>query len=257
MESPLYRGSLTSQVTASRIASSSHALRYQVGSHLISLTVRALLDSSPNATTMSTNDDDRTLPTGETSRLVRRACDEASLKHLGELYEHVAPSIYAWAGVHVRGRLRARLDPEDLLQEICFRAHRAFAQYDPERGSFRGWIFGIAHNVLREALRSLHAHRTPDGSTYRTCVLEDIPDDATSVGERIARDDMMRTFLTWTESLDDTDRRLLLLRGLEGRSHAEVAERVGLTIEVTHKRWQRLCARLRTAPLPTLLAIEV
>lgn len=42
---------------------------------------------------------------------------------------------------------------EDLLAETWLQAFAARRTFDPARGSARGWLFGVAHNVLAQHLR--------------------------------------------------------------------------------------------------------
>jgi len=58
------------------------------------------------------------------------------------LYGRAAPALFAWAALHVGEPLRARLDPEDVLQEVSCRAFERFDTFDPGRSSFHAWIFG-------------------------------------------------------------------------------------------------------------------
>jgi len=37
---------------------------------------------------------------------------------------------------------------EDLLMEIILKAYENLPKYDPEKGSFKSWVFAIAHNEL-------------------------------------------------------------------------------------------------------------
>ena len=59
-------------------------------------------------------------------------------------FAELAPALHAWAYLRVRGALRQRLDPDDLVQEIAVRACLRAADYDSQRGTFRQWIFGFA-----------------------------------------------------------------------------------------------------------------
>ena len=165
-------------------------------------------------------------------------------------WDAVAPAVAAWARLRVRPGLRRRLDPEDLVQEVCARAYVGAAGFDPERGAFRRWVFGIAGNVLREALVQLG--REPRGavSLSGTGLLARLPDDATAVSRRVARDEALAGFCAWVDGWEGPERELLVLRGLEGRPHAEVAEILGLATETVKKRWQRLAERVRSQGAP-------
>ena len=50
------------------------------------------------------------------------------------------------------------------------------------------------------------------------------------------------------DALPEDERQLLLFRGLEGLTHAEVATLLAVTPDAVAKRWQRLCDRLRNEP---------
>ena len=195
---------------------------------------------------MSASEDDPEL-TQDLVRAARARGDEASFT---ALYARVAPSLHAWARLRVRASLRARIDADDLVQEICLRAHRAFERYDAERGPFRGWLMGIANHVLKEALADLArgGHRVPAGDSERTRLLEQIPDDATAISRRVARDEGLAALIERLGELPEEERALLVHRGLEERSHAEVAELLGLDETAIRKRWSRLLERLREAP---------
>ena len=70
----------------------------------------------------------------------------------GALYAPVAASLVAWSSLRVRRSLRTWIEPQDLAQEAVCRAFERFRTFDPSKGTFRGWLFGIANNVLRESL---------------------------------------------------------------------------------------------------------
>ncbi|MCA8959441.1 MAG: sigma-70 family RNA polymerase sigma factor [Planctomycetes bacterium] len=179
-----------------------------------------------------------------------------------ELYEPVAPSIYAWARLRIREPLQRRLDPEDLLQEICCRAFRRFDTFSPttsnERAAFRSWMFGIAHNVLKEALRGVRTRGESvfgriSGST--TIGLDAVAAKATGVSTRVARRADLAEFLAGLSGIDDQDRRILVHHGLEERTHEETATLLGISRDQAEKRWQRLRARLVERGIPPGLAL--
>ncbi len=184
----------------------------------------------------------------DTRDLVRRVeVDGVASRRFAELWERVAPALHAWASLRITAALRPRLDPDDLVQEVCCRAFLGFCNYDPERSRFRSWLFGIASHVLKSALvelgrnPSLTRAAAVDESTR---FLDRVPDRATAVSRRIAADDAFRAFLALARDLDEEERRLLLHRGLEGLSHADVAARIGVTSAAARKRWERLRERL-------------
>ena len=168
------------------------------------------------------------------------------------LFENAAPALFAWATVRIHGPLRSRCDPEDIVQEICCRAYARFSTFDPSKGEFRGWVFGIANNVLREALSELASRPPGTLATFSGSrnAWNDLSDDATAVSQRVTRNEALRTFVATLSNLPEPDQRLLIFRGCEGLSHARVAELLGIDRKAAEKRWERLLGRLRKGGAP-------
>ncbi len=161
-----------------------------------------------------------------------------------------ASALLAWAHCRVRGELRRRVEPEDLVQEVGVRAYGRHGDYDPSRGSFRQWLFGFANRVWLEALRELG--RDPLASRHRRggdSQLPGVADSVTTISRRAANDEAMRVCRAHLDALDDDDRRLLASVGLEGLGHAEASVVLGIREDSCRKRWQRLRERLQDDPL--------
>lgn len=170
--------------------------------------------------------------------------------------ERLAPALFAWAEARLGAELCAALDPQDLVQEVWCRAWRKREDFAARGVPFRYWVFRIAKNVLLEALRRLSdpgANAGTPGSTTRLFLLDNLPDHATTVSRRLARDELREQFASWLSTLDEADRALVLHVGLEGMTHAEAATRLGLNTEALSKRWQRLTQRLPTQQIPKRL----
>ncbi len=191
-----------------------------------------------------------TEPEDTTEDLAGRAWrgDERSFQ---VLYERIAPALYAWARLRIRPASRVHVDPQDLVQKVWLRAVQAFERFDPRSRSFRAWVFTIAKNILLECFRQLRnaPQGDPDaGPSTRLRVLGSLPDEVTSITDRLARDESIQRFVDCVEKQDAEDRRILILCGLEGASSRDVAALLGLSTEAVAKRWQRLRARLREQP---------
>ena len=159
----------------------------------------------------------------------------------------MTPALHAWARLRIPRGLRGRVEPEDVVQEVWCRALARITHFDPARRSFRAWIFGVAKNVVLEAIRSplLGA-----GGTSAVRALAGVPDRVTGVSRRVARDEALQRFHERIERLEDADRRLLIHCGFEDLTCAEAAERLGISRDAAIKRWQRLRARLTEEGVP-------
>ncbi|MEZ6195857.1 MAG: sigma-70 family RNA polymerase sigma factor [Planctomycetota bacterium] len=171
---------------------------------------------------------------------------------LTRLYERLAPALYAWASIRIHPRHRGRLDPYDVVQDTWWRALNAFSSFDPERGSFRAWLFRIATNVLTDGYRRL-AVRGQIPSVDREHREQALPSEAaaemTSISQAAARSDDVARIIAAVQALDPEDRTLLACCGLEGLSATDAAPALGIKPEACGKRWQRLRAELRQSPL--------
>lgn len=163
-------------------------------------------------------------------------------------FERVAPALYTWARLRIRPQLRAHLDADDLLQEVWARAYARLDHYDPAQGKLRAWLFGIARNALLESLRRLALAPRRESSTSGTTHgfrLDQRAESVTSITKRLARDEAIERLLARVEALPTDERRLFVWCGLEERTCAEAATRLGVSEEAATKRWQRLRARLK------------
>jgi RNA polymerase sigma factor (sigma-70 family) len=189
----------------------------------------------------------RFAPTFMDEQLERSDADR-SARRFERCYADVAPALYAWAELRIHPTLRARLDPQDLVQEVWLRGINSFERFDEGVTSFRAWAFKIGKNILLEAIR---ASRTEPAG--RMLPLDGLPQSVTSFTQRLAREDSVRQFLAHANELEETDRMLLLHCGLEDESCAQAAVKLGLSEDATIKRWQRLKARLRERPWSRVL----
>ncbi len=175
------------------------------------------------------------------------------------LYRRLAPALYVWVSLRVLPEIRHRLDPEDLVQDVWFSVCSHLDTFDRDIGAFRSWVFGIANNILRDELRKLRRRKriaeVLENRETRS-IVEALADEATSVTRKVSRNEQIQELLEKSRGLGDLDRKLLLFRGLEGLTLAEVAQRLDLEQDAVESRWRRLRTRLRVHLLPRGLLEE-
>lgn len=166
------------------------------------------------------------------------------------LCERLTPALLAWARLRVsRGSWQA-VDPDELVQEVWLRALSRLSTYDPAKGTFRMWIFGIAGRAFLDLLRRAVRHSSRSGQGISDDVIARVADDATAVSVRLCRDEALSRIGRRFAELSQDDLKLILYRGLEGLPHDEVARRLGIGTEAATKRWHRLRARFESEGLP-------
>src|SRR5688572_3025231 len=137
-----------------------------------------------------------------TTSLVRDAQkDRSRFEHL---YRRVAPSVFAWAKLRLRPPVKNVLEPEDVVEEVWCRALDSLHTFDPARASFRTWVFAIANHVLLKGYRRLtRAADSAVAAKLEASEVAELPDDATSISHRVARDETLDRCIARLRELDD------------------------------------------------------
>ena len=173
----------------------------------------------------------------EVQRRIRAAL-EGNPERFAPLVEAYTPALFNLAAKMTGSRQEA----EEIVQETFFRAYRSLGKFDG-RTRFLSWLFGIAVNVCRDAVR--RNRRAGSASA-----VEDLPDEPASRGARPAdeglaarqEEERLRRCLV---RLPETLRPALLLRYQEELSLAEVAEVLRIGISAAKMRIQRGLDQLR------------
>ena len=126
---------------------------------------------------------------------------------------------------------------EDAVQQALINAHDALQRTDEVR-HLRSWLYRIAHNAALNVLRtvrddvSLDDELLPSGSG---------PAEAFETSERF------RATVEALRELPERQRAALVLRELEGRSHEEIAEALGVTKGSARQHLMRARVAMRGA----------
>lgn len=172
------------------------------------------------------------------------------------LCERLTPALLAWARLRVPKGSWKPIEPEDVVQEVWLRALTRLETFDPNKGTFRMWMFGIAGRALLDLLRKAVRGASAGSDSSTEDPLARVADDATAVSTRLVRSESFQVVAQRLAALDEQDRRLIIYRGLEGLPHEDVAARLGIGVEAATKRWHRLRARLEAEGLPDELLEE-
>ena len=145
-----------------------------------------------------------------------------------------------WSPIFCTGRAHRSL-AADLTGETFAAAFGSLASYQPDRGEFPAWLFGIAHHVLA---RSLERGRVEDEARRRLGMPPVIVDDETI--ERIEQIASMNgTVLTLLGELPEPVRAAVSGRVLDEREYSELAQSLACSQSVVRQRVHRGLARLR------------
>jgi RNA polymerase sigma-70 factor, ECF subfamily len=161
------------------------------------------------------------------------------------------------ARVHLGRRLRAKLDIDDLMQELSLEAHRDIAQFrGRSEGEFVCWLRKVFATILSNQVRRYLGTRRRDlrrerpfvnrgDDTSRAAVDQNLLAPQSSPSQQAARRERAELLAAAMERLPPAYREVIVLRNIEGLSFADVAARMGRTEDSVKNIWLRALNRLR------------
>ncbi len=154
---------------------------------------------------------------------------------------------------HMVGR---RVAAEDLAQEVFLRVYRARKSYTPG-AKFSTWLFTIANNVARNALRTAGRRKEVQvetaGSGFMPATsMENIALESSGLmpARRLDKAEMAEVVRQAMESLNERQRMATVLSKFEGMSYEEIAETMDLTVQAVKSLLSRARCNLRAALEP-------
>ena len=153
-------------------------------------------------------------PSGATDdHRIARACAAGDAKVFEEIYRRFGDRMKSIAWNH----LGNQSDAEDAVQETFLKAHRAASTYTGE-ASFSTWMFRILVNTCYDLLRK------------RKRRIDEAPIDELPERTSMSVDDAKRiTLRKLLDELPEQRRSVFTLFEIEGLSHAEIGEILGIT----------------------------
>lgn len=147
------------------------------------------------------------------------------------LYERYVEAVYRYT----YRRLGTREQAEDATSQVFHKAYASLASY--QGGSFRAWLFSIAHNVVVDSYRRGHQVWPLDEA-------HEVPDRARSPEDLAIAADEQRTLHECVRLLAPDQRRVVELR-LAGLTGAEIAQVLDCNVGAIKMLQHRAMTRLR------------
>lgn len=143
----------------------------------------------------------------------------------------------------VRTQVFRSVEPEDVAQEVFLRAFRGLKTFRGQ-SSFKTWLYQIATNTARTHLER-QGRRKEDAAGRLEDEGPDSPPPARS-GEDLERDVVLRDRIDRAlAALPEDQRRIVVLRDVEGFEYKEIAELLSIPIGTVESRIFRARAKLR------------
>ena len=170
--------------------------------------------------------------------------DQSAWSQFADLY---VPLVHGFARKH--GLQEA--DAADVAQEVLRAVARAAPglDYDPRKGSFRGWLFTVVRNKLHNfrADRRRHGQGTGDTAAHELLAGQVAPgDDPAALWEQ----ECERQLFTWAAEqvrgqVQPATWQAFWRTAVEGQSGPEVAAALGMSVAAVYLAKSRVMARLR------------
>jgi RNA polymerase sigma-70 factor (ECF subfamily) len=174
---------------------------------------------------------------------LRDARDDRAWAQFVDMY---APLVYGYA----RRRGLQNADAADLTQMVLRAVASAIQRwdYDPQRGSFRGWLFTIVRSKLATFLgrERYRCRGTGDTATQLRLEAQPAPEDDSAIWDREYE---QRLFAWASEQVRGQVQRAtweaFWQTAIEGKPGKEVASSLGLSLAAVRLAKSRVLARLR------------
>jgi RNA polymerase sigma-70 factor (ECF subfamily) len=140
-------------------------------------------------------------------------------------------------------RLGGRGVADDLAGEVFVRAFAQRANYDPDLGAVRSWLYGIATNLWRNRRRSdVRGAAAVVRLQGRT---DQLTTDLEGVASAIDAERALGVVIEALQLLSDADRALVVLYAWEELSYGEISLVLDVPIGTVRSRLSRARQRLR------------
>lgn len=193
----------------------------------------------------------------QTEAWVRAARQGDSLA-LAKLLAVLHPQLRARIEAVLDQPLRARVAPEDVLQDVYLHVFQQIARFeDRGPGSFRAWVQAILDNRVADVRRAAHravrdmARDVPAWGGSSTAshwdLLDRLCSDSLTPSRVVRRDEALAALRECLSALSQAHLEVIQWRFLDGLSVAEVAARLGKSEDAVVALSQRALKALRDA----------
>lgn len=190
----------------------------------------------------------------ELHQLLQRA-EGGDATALDQLLAAERDSLCQFVGLRFDERLRARLDPSDIVQETQIDAVRRFARFCEQRPMpFHVWLRKNALERVRKAQRdhlgaakrSISRERAmPERSSL--LIAEQMITAENSPSAAAIREEFRAEVIRILDKLPEMDQEVMLMRHVEGFAHREIAYLLEIEESTARKRYARALLRLQDA----------
>lgn len=182
------------------------------------------------------------IPSTRASLLVRLRdrLDESAWNEFVRLY---APLVYWFA----RRRGLQDADAADLTQEVLKSVSGSVGAFDPTQGSFRAWLFTVAHRRLYDHVQKTQRQPIGAGDAGTVQLLNDLPasDDQAFWDREYERQLFTLAAERIRSTFTETTWQAFRQTAVDGKSGTEVAQALGISVAAVYLAKSRVMAKLK------------
>lgn len=182
------------------------------------------------------------MATGEVTRRVLEEMRAGNREAFDRFFERNTARVLVYINYNMGPRLKRKLDPGDLLQNLYLRIYRSFDSFirrARERGLHKTLIRMADHEITeayryhfkvdkRAARREVTAVFRGEGEGEEAASpLDWAPSSATSVSQRVVRQEEYQRVMRLLGELSPLEQHVTVARVIEGRPSQEIADEIG------------------------------
>lgn len=151
-------------------------------------------------------------------RILKGALDGDALLR-GELLERLRPRLVLWVTTRLSPALRAKVEPEDVVQEILLAVHKDLPSVaDRDSRAFQRWLFTVAENRIRDLADHFNALKRREGPPP-----DPLSFSQTSPSTAAIRSELSTRLRAALGRLSEPHRQVIQMRRFEEREVGEIA----------------------------------
>lgn len=182
-----------------------------------------------------------------------RRCVEGDRDSLEWLVSHFSPFLLVEASYRLRGHpdIARTFGAEDLVNDVWFVVLPRLRDLDPRAGRHTPVLVKFLSNTLLNKWNNLltkhlrrHAGQSSDDAMWQDAAAS-LPAESTEAIVSASRSEVHDRLVQCLAQLDENDRDILVMRGMEQLSYDSIGTKVGQSSATLRARYSRACARLR------------
>ncbi|MBN8431360.1 sigma-70 family RNA polymerase sigma factor [Microbulbifer salipaludis] len=169
----------------------------------------------------------------EWSSLLVKVGEHRDRRAFERLFAHFAPLIKGFQFSR-GGQSSAPEAADELVQEVMFRVWRKAPSFNPDKAAASTWIFTIMRNCRIDAMRRRGRQPDTDDSLNVEDIWDDSQDDQPLVYLQQSRS--QRAVANGMQELPPEQSHVIEKAYMEGKSHSEISEELGLPLGTVKSR---------------------